>query len=186
MPKHIDIKGQRFGRLIVLYRTDIQTKHRQWKWMCRCDCGVEKPVTSQDLRRGDTLSCGCLNREINSKRSKGNQYGKIHGLSYHPLRSIRKSMIHRCYNENNPYYKNYGGRGIKVCEEWLNDLLAFFEWAIRNGWKKGLSIDRIDNDGDYTPENCQFITISENSRKNCILGKEVGKGRKKKDNRDPI
>ena len=91
-------------------------------------------------------------------------------------------MIHRCYNENNPFYKNYGGRGITVCDEWKKSLQSFYDWAINNGWIKGLSIDRKDNNNNYCPENCHWITVSENSRKNCILGKEVGKGRKKNNN----
>lgn len=175
-----DLTNQRFGRLLVIHLTEERTKSRQRYWLCRCDCGTEKKVTTQQLTLKGTKSCGCLCREINSKRSIGNDYGKKHGLSYHPLRFIRKSMIHRCYNKNNKFYKNYGGRGIKVCEEWLDSLPSFYEWAINNGWKKGLSIDRIDNDRDYSPENCRWITISENSRKNCVLGKEVGSRRYKK------
>lgn len=181
MSKFIDITGKQFGRLTVLRKSQVKTKSGQWKWVCICECGTTKEITGQQLRKKGTKSCGCLNREINSKRSIGNKFGLIHGLSYHPLRFIRKAMIHRCKNENNKYYKNYGGRGIKVCEEWMNSLQKFYDWATLNGWKKGLSIDRKDNDGDYTPENCQWITRSENSRKNCVLGKNVGKGRKKRD-----
>jgi hypothetical protein len=181
MGKFIDLTGMRFGRLLVINK-GIKSKIGEQKWNCQCDCGNKKEILGYQLRKKGTKSCGCLNREVNSKRSIGNKFGEIHGLSYHPLRFIRKSMLHRCYNKNNPYYKNYGGRGIKVCEKWKSSLPAFYEWAINNKWIKGLSIDRIDNQGDYTPENCHFITISENSRKNCILGKEVGKGRKKRNN----
>lgn len=173
-----DMKDLRFDRLFVIERGDT-TRDNQVRWVCKCDCGTIKQIRGPELRKGKTRSCGCLNKEINSKRSIGNKFGSIHNLSYHPLRYIRKSMIHRCYNENNPYFKNYGGRGITVCEEWKNSLPIFYEWAINNGWVKGLSIDRQDNNKCYNPENCQWITVSENSRKNCILGKEVGKGRKK-------
>lgn len=176
-----DMKNFKFGRLLVLNLGE-RTRDRQATWICKCDCGTVKQVRGAELRKGKTQSCGCLNKEINSKRSLGNKYSEIHGLSYHPLRFIRKSMIHRCYNLNNPYYKNYGGRGIIVCEEWLNSLQYFYDWATTNGWVKGLSIDRKDNNSNYCPENCHWITISENSRKNCILGKEVGKGRKKNHN----
>jgi hypothetical protein len=175
-----DLTGKRFGRLKVLSLTDRWTpkKHQRY-WLCQCECGNEKQVTTQQLVNKGTQSCGCLTLEVNSKRSIGNEFGKIHGLSYHPLRAIRKAMIHRCYNENNKFYKNYGGKGVKVCEDWKNSLQSFYDWAIANGWEKGLSIDRKDNNGDYTPENCHWITVSENSRKNCVLGKKVGNGKRK-------
>ncbi len=172
-----DESGKKYGRLSVIERGST-TNDGQIRWVCLCECGNRKEVRGPELRKGKTSSCGCLNKEINSKRSIGNQYyknwkdqSKIFGLSNHPLRAIRKSMIHRCYNENNPFYKNYGGRGIKVCSNWLDSLKSFYDWAMTHGWIKGLSIDRKNNNLDYTPENCQWITISENSRKNCILGK---------------
>jgi hypothetical protein len=119
--------------------------------------------------------------EVNALRLKGNKLKFKHGFANHPLRSIRKSMIHRCYNENNPFYKNYGERGIKVCDEWKDSLESFMDWAISNGWVKGLSIDRIDNDGDYEPNNCHWITVSENSRKTMTrLWKEDIWNRRKK------
>lgn len=176
----IDLTGKEFGRLTVLERADT-TKDNQIRWKCQCQCGKEKLIRGSGLRCGRTLSCGCLNREINSIRSLGNEFGKKHGLSNHPLRSIRKSMIHRCYNPNNKHYATYGQKGVKVCAEWLNSLSIFIEWAQKNGWTKGLSIDRKDNDGDYTPENCHWITRSENSRKNILrLWKEDKWGRRKK------
>lgn len=87
-----------------------------------------------------------------------------HGHSGTPLEFMYSSMFSRCYNPKNNRYKNYGGRGITVCDEWLNSRLRFYNWAIDNGWKQGLQLDRIDNDGNYTPENCRLVTLKENTR----------------------
>lgn len=167
--RFIDLTDRVFFRLKVIKR--IFRKPKTTSWLCLCECGNETIVDGGHLKAGRIKSCGCYNKEITSKIMIGNQYGKVHGLTNHPLRFIRKSMLHRCYNKNNKFYKNYGGKGISVCEEWKHSLEEFVEWALNNGWSKGLSIDRIDNEGDYTPENCQWITISENSRKNCVIGK---------------
>lgn len=180
MPKFIDLTSQKFGKLLVLEKSNQRTGYGYVKWKCLCECGKIIFTTSQQLRLKGTKSCGCLISKINSERSKGNKYGFKHGLSYHPLRFIRKSMIHRCYNINNPFYKTYGGRNIKVCKEWLYSLELFVKWAEKNGWKKGLSIDRKDNDKDYTPENCHWISIQENSRKNMKKLWEEDKWRKRK------
>jgi hypothetical protein len=168
--KFIDLTGRVFGRLTVIERIFRYPKRTEWK--CKCICGVEKIIDGKHLKRGKILSCGCLCLEINSKRMKENNIGiKKHGLTNHPLRHIRKAMLHRCYNENNKFFKNYGGKGITVCEEWKNSLELFYEWAISSGWEKGLSIDRKNNEGNYNPENCEWITIAKNSSKNCVLGK---------------
>ncbi len=178
MSKLIDITGNRYNSWIVLERGKTSPR-RQTYWICRCDCGTIREVSGGHLKNGASACCGCKGDEKTRLRSMGNKFTYRHGLVNHPLRGIWKAMISRCYNENNKYYKNYGGRGIKVCDEWKNDLISFYNWAVAAGWVKRLSIDRKDNNGHYTPENCQWITISENSRKNCILGKEVGSGRKK-------
>ncbi len=168
--KFIDMTGWVFDRLTVIERVFKKPKHTHW--LCKCTCGNESIVDARHLRGKKISSCGCLNLEINSKRMIENNIGiKTHGLTDHPLRAIRKAMLHRCYNESNRFYKNYGGRGITVCEEWKNSLESFYEWAMSSGWEKGLSIDRKDNEGNYNPENCEWITISKNSSKNCILGK---------------
>lgn len=163
MTELMDLTGKRFDRWLVLGRS--MRKSRAVFWNCRCDCGTEREVAGNHIRNGHTKSCGCLCLEINAKRLKGNQLGKIHGLHDHPLRAIRKAMIRRCGNPNDRFFKNYGGRGIIVCDEWKESLVAFYEWAIDNGWFKGLSIDRINNDGKYEPKNCRWITVSENSRR---------------------
>ena len=155
---------------------------RMHYYLCKCDCGTIREVNARNLIKSKSKCCGCEGNKRTSLRVSGNNLGFKHGFGDHPLRSIRKAMLHRCYNENNPYYYTYGERGIEVCEEWKNSLENFISWALSSGWKKGLSIDRIDNNMGYEPKNCQWITVSENSRKNCILGKEVGKGRKKRKN----
>jgi hypothetical protein len=178
MPKFIDLTGHKYNFWTVMHKGE-KTKDRSFFWICKCDCGTVSDVRSNHLRNGASKCCGCKGNERLIQRSIGNKHGLKHGLADHPLRGIWKAMISRCYNDKNKYYKNYGGRGIRVCDEWKNDLVAFYNWSISNGWVKRLSIDRKDNNNHYTPNNCQWITISENSRKNCILGKEVRRGRKK-------
>lgn len=163
MPNFIDITGQKFNRWTVLNRVHVYPKRTFW--LCRCDCGIERPVEGKHVRYGTSKSCGCLCLEINSRRLKGNNLGYKHGLEKHPLRAIWKAMLQRCYNPKNKFYKNYGGRGINACYEWSGSLPQFYEWALKNGWQKGLSIDRINNDGNYEPKNCRWITIAENSRR---------------------
>lgn len=181
-----DETGKRYDRWTVLGLSG--KKNRCYYWNCQCDCGNTHAVIGSELRRGSSRSCGCLHKERSAIWAKTNpiflknQEKDEKSFRNHPLRFIRKAMIHRCYNPNNRFYKNYGGRDIKVCDDWLNSLQSFIEWSISNGWIIGLSIDRFDNDSHYTPENCRWITVSENSRKNCVLGKEVGRGRKKRDN----
>ncbi len=167
--RFIDMTGWVFDRLTVIER--VFKKPRCTHWRCKCICGKENIVDARHLRGKKISSCGCLVLEINAKRMKENNIGiKTHGLTKHPLRSIWKAMLHRCYNENNRFYKNYGGRGISVCSEWKESVQVFYDWAISNGWIKGLSIDRIDNNKNYEPSNCHWITVSENSRKNCVIG----------------
>lgn len=163
MPNEIDITGKKFNRWTVIKRVHVYP--RRTFWLCRCDCGTERPVEGKHVRYGTSKSCGCLCLEINAARLKGNKLGYKHGFEKHPLRAIRKAMIDRCENPNNRFYKNYGGRGIQVCSMWKNSLEYFIKWALDNGWTKGLSIDRIDNDGSYEPSNCRWITVEDNSRR---------------------
>ena len=165
MNKLIDLTGQKFGRLTVIERSDNVLVGNQSKtaWKCICDCGKEIVVASQYLRNGDTKSCGCFQREF---------AGRKHGFSKTRLYGIWCGIIRRCCNENDQAYRNYGGRGIKVCDEWKNNFMSFRKWALENGYSDKLSIDRIDNNGNYEPSNCRWATQMEqanNMRCNRIL-----------------
>ena len=145
----IDLTNQKFTRLKVLERAD--NLNNQVRWRCICDCGNEVIVRSAALRNGYTKSCGCLSRDRTIKRNK------THGLSKHRLYSIYKNMKQRCYNKNRPDYQRYGGKGVRICKEWLDDFKTFYDWAYENGYSDGLSIDRIDVDGNYEPSNCRWV-----------------------------
>ena len=129
--------------------------------LVQCDCGVVKEVLFGNLRSNNpTRSCGCLSSEAVSARNKSHGLTGSGTLYDH----IYWGMIQRCTNENNEHWKDYGGRGITVCDEWLNDPASFVSWAMSHGWKKGLSIDRIDNDAGYSPDNCRFTTTTIQNR----------------------
>ncbi len=123
----------------------------------RCECGDVKDYLLKYLKYGNTKSCGCKRRENSAKAVM------THGLSNHPLYAVYQDMKTRCYSPAHIGYENYGGRGICICEEWLDDIFSFRAWAMSNGYEKGLQIDRIDNDGNYCPENCRFVTKDENN-----------------------
>lgn len=151
-----DITGQHFGRLTALYRLH-NTKGRT-KWLCICECGNLKEITLSDLQSGRVNSCGCLHSEVLIQRNL--KHGKRHTKLYAVWRSIKT----RCNNTADKNYKNYGARGIKMCDEWLHDFMSFYTWAMNNGYKEGLSIDRINNNGNYEPNNCQWTTREVQSR----------------------
>lgn len=172
MGKLIDLTGQRFGRLTVIEKSPSRRGDKTW-WSCKCDCGSTLEVWSVYLRNGTTKSCGCLNREMCSARLKA--YRKRNGAdgrSKTRLHSIWAGMKERCLSPGSHAYALYGGRGITVCDEWRNSFDAFRDWALTHGYSEDLSIDRIDVDGDYCPENCRWadaITQSNNTRCNHML-----------------
>lgn len=155
MPKILELSGKRFCRLIALYRTKNK-QHGHYKWRCICDCGNEIEVAGSSLCSGNTKSCGCLRVESATERMI--QMSTTHGLRRHPLYKVWDNMIQRCGNENDKDFKNYGYRGITVCNKWKNDFKIFYDWATANGWKTGLQIDRIKNNRSYEPSNCRFTT----------------------------
>ena len=152
--------GKKFGRLTPVKRIHCsENEHGRPFIECICDCGKTTRVSATALKAGSIKSCGCYNREGSLKP------GATHMLSGTRLYRIWENMIARCENRNSDSWKNYGGRGISICSEWRNDFLSFYNWAISHGYDDSLTIDRIDNDKGYEPNNCQFLSRSENTKK---------------------
>lgn len=137
------------------------------RWICVCDCGNRKVEFSCKLINGKSKSCGC-NRSSGSSRTAIAR--TTHGMSYHPLYKVHAGMVARCYDPKHIHYAGYGGRGIRVCREWLSSRRKFFNWALSHGYKFGLTLHRVDNDKGYSPLNCEFASKLKqaNSRRNSI------------------
>lgn len=151
---------------VIMHPILVREKVAQWVKgrhgylnLYRCKCGNEFAAQPRDVDNGKSRTCGC-----------GRHCKRSHGMSGHPLYWVHKSMLARCCNPKCQDYKNYGGRGINVCDEWKNDRNSFFHWAINSGWAKGLLIDRIDVNGDYQPSNCRFVTpsVSGANKRECF------------------
>lgn len=153
--KKIDLTGLRFGRWIVLSQSQDVGNRKQIKWNCRCDCGSVKSVQAESLKNGASRSCGCLAREA--------AHAKTHGMSKSRIYRIYRHMLNRCGNDKVDSFPLYGGRGIAVCAEWGN-FEEFYKWSQANGYADNLSIDRIDNNKGYGPNNCQWSSVVDQAR----------------------
>lgn len=229
-----DLTGKRFGKLVVLERSyDLPKKEGTVYWRCKCDCGNEKITTSNHLRSGDIISCGCARRnDLTGKRfgrllvveKAGKMYGnqtylckcdcgnivrcyhsnltkgasqscgclqkelaskrfKTHGMRNSRLYDVYTNMKSRCSNPKNKSYSNYGGRGIKVCNEWMESFDNFMEWALSSGYSESLTLDRIDVNGNYCPENCRWATVFQqvNNKRKTIWVEICGQRRSLKE-----
>lgn len=159
MPRFVlhDLTGQIFGRLLVLYR-DMNYRKGRARWICRCSCGREISVIGASLLTGNTKSCGCLQR--------------THGLRKHPIYKAWCNIKTRCYNSKSKDYVNYGARGIKLNPIWEHDFQSFFDCVLSLGWEEGLTLDRIDFNGNYDYGNLRWVPKAEqarNTRKNVMI-----------------
>lgn len=153
MPKPLQIKsGQKFGRLII--KKELKSKNGR-NFLCKCECGNEKIAKLTDLRRGHVKSCGCLQYESQTSSNIS------HGQSKTRLYGIWNGMKQRCFNKNSKNYEHYGNRGITVCEEWKNSFEHFKQWSLNNGYNENLSLERINNNQGYYPENCKWATVKQ-------------------------
>lgn len=159
-----DINNQRFGRLVAIKITKNSHYKRGIVWLCRCDCGNLVYVLGYNLKNGTTHSCGCLQIEC-AKKTGREASGYKHGGVYTRLYRIWAGMKRRCLGKTSTRYRYYGKQGIQIYSAWKTDFSNFRNWAMANGYANNLTIDRINHNGNYEPSNCQWLTRSENTKK---------------------
>lgn len=162
-----DLKNQKFGMLKVI--NFEKNQNGRTYWLCKCDCGNYTTAEAYKLKTGHVKSCGCLGKKNKEQLYK---FSIKHKKTNTKLYRTWQNMKRRCDTKSSTSYKNYGGRGITVCDEWRNDFISFYNWAMANGYRDDLTIDRIDVNGNYEPNNCRWITKEEqanNKRNNRFI-----------------